>query len=48
VLHLLRGANLPVDIEPHFENLLVAETDRGLVGAVGLERYETSALLRSL
>ncbi|TET06649.1 MAG: GNAT family N-acetyltransferase [Candidatus Thorarchaeota archaeon] len=55
VVALLEKTELPPDeIELHMENFLVIrhpESDRGpelLVGSVGLEIYEDSALLRSL
>jgi amino-acid N-acetyltransferase len=48
VLSLLRGAGLPEDVEPHFGDFLIAERDRMVVGAVGLELLGESALLRSL
>jgi amino-acid N-acetyltransferase len=48
VLSLLERAGLPTagvdDTAPH---LIVAESDSGLVGVVGLELYGSSALLRS-
>ena len=55
VVALLQETDLPPDeIELHMENFLVIrhpEVDRGpelLVGSIGLEIYEDSALLRSL
>jgi amino-acid N-acetyltransferase len=48
VLSLLERAGLPTagvsDTAPH---LIVAESEGGLVGVVGLELYDSSALLRS-
>lgn len=48
VLALLERANLPTagvaEAQSHF---VVAESDRNLVGVVGLELYDGSALLRS-
>jgi amino-acid N-acetyltransferase len=46
---LLRGASLPTaGVERHFENFLVAdEPGDGVVGAIGLELYGDTALLRS-
>ena len=48
VLALLREANLPEDIEPHFWTFVVAAADDAVIGAVGLELLGPSALLRSL
>lgn len=49
VLALLGEASLPGDgVGEHFENFLVARDGERIVGAVGVERYGESALLRSL
>jgi amino-acid N-acetyltransferase len=48
VLALVRGAGLPEDVEPHFQNFVVADRDGTIVGAVGLEIHGMRALLRSL
>lgn len=49
VAALLRAADLPADdVGEHLRNLFVAEEDRRLVGAVGLEDHGSMALLRSL
>jgi len=46
---LLTSASLPLDgVRDHFPSFLVAESDNGVVGAVGMEHYGRSALLRSL
>lgn len=49
VLDLLAVASLPREgVAEHFKHFLVARADRVVVGAVGMERYGPSALLRSL
>lgn len=48
VQDLLREAALPLDGVPaDLRDFLVAERAHAIVGAIGLERYGTSALLRS-
>lgn len=45
---LLSNSNLPVDgVRDHFADFIVAEDTHGIEGAVGLEKYESVALLRS-
>lgn len=45
---LLRDAELPLNGVPEdLSNFLVAEREGAVVGAIGLERYSESALLRS-
>lgn len=45
---LLTKSNLPVDgVRDHFADFIVAEDTNGIEGAVGLEKYESVALLRS-
>ena len=45
---LLSRSNLPVDgVRDHFGDFIVAEGSNGIEGAVGLEKYESVALLRS-
>jgi amino-acid N-acetyltransferase len=50
VLALLRDTSLPAaGVEEHFDSFLVARAEGGgLVGCVGLERYGSVGLLRSL
>lgn len=49
VLTLLADASLPPDgVAEHFEHFLVARAEDRVVGAVGMEHYGQSALLRSL
>jgi len=49
VLSLLDGARLPTaGVAEAFPHFAVAESEGRLVGAAGLEIYETSALLRSV
>jgi N-acetylglutamate synthase-like GNAT family acetyltransferase/precorrin-6B methylase 2 len=49
VLALLAKASLPTEgVAEHFERFLVARADGRVVGSVGIERYGSSALLRSL
>jgi len=49
VLVLLAEASLPEDgVAEHFEHFLVVRADGRVVGAVGMEPYGESALLRSL
>ena len=46
---LLYNASLPsVDIEIHLPNFLVMETSAILIGTIGMEYYDDTALLRSL
>lgn len=48
VERLLSASKLPLDgVRDHFADFLVAEDGEGIEGAVGLEKYETVALLRS-
>lgn len=48
VERLLSDSNLPVDgVRDHFGDFIVAEGINGIEGAVGLEKYESVALLRS-
>ncbi len=48
VVRLLEEAGLPTaGVEPSLPNYLVAEEDGNVVGAIGLEVYGDSALLRS-
>ena len=48
VEQLLVSSKLPVDgVRDHFANFVVAEDGAGIEGAVGLERYDSFALLRS-
>lgn len=45
---LLSLSNLPVDgVRDHFADFIVAEDTDGIEGAVGLEKYDSIALLRS-
>lgn len=49
VLALLAAASLPADgVREHFGEFLVARARGQVVGAVGMERYNESVLLRSL
>lgn len=49
VLALLAAASLPrVGVPEHFQHFLVAHVGGELIGAVGMEDYGPSALLRSL
>ena len=49
VLTLLADTSLPRDgVAEHFEHFLVALAEGRVVGAVGMEHYDQSALLRSL
>ena len=49
VLKLLEDSELPAaGVDQHFESFLVASDSSGLVGTIGLERYEEVGLLRSL
>jgi amino-acid N-acetyltransferase len=48
VIALLEAAGLPIAGVPRaLGDFLVADTDSGLAGAIGLERYGCAALLRS-
>jgi amino-acid N-acetyltransferase len=48
VVQLLEQAHLPLaGVAEHFSNFLVAESDGTVVGAIGLELYGATALLRS-
>jgi amino-acid N-acetyltransferase len=48
VARLLNDARLPtLGVKEHFQNFLVAETRGGIIGAIGLEAYGETALLRS-
>ena len=48
VEQLLRSASLPTrGVEEFFQDFLVAENRNGIVGAIGLEVYGNTALLRS-
>jgi len=48
VTALLHGASLPtLGVTDHFENFLVAENHGSVLGAIGLELYGETALLRS-
>ncbi len=45
---LLTASNLPLDgVRDHFADFIVAEDSNGIEGAVGLEKYDSVALLRS-
>jgi len=49
VLALLQSSDLPRDgVASSFDGFVIAETDDGLLGAAGLERYGPHALLRSV
>ncbi|HET9637522.1 MAG TPA: arsenic resistance N-acetyltransferase ArsN2 [Gemmatimonadaceae bacterium] len=48
VEQLLAASKLPVDgVRDHFTDFVVAEDTDGIEGAVGLEKYDSVALLRS-
>ncbi|MBI5474449.1 MAG: GNAT family N-acetyltransferase [Ignavibacteriae bacterium] len=48
VAALLTSASLPIEgVEVHFRNFLVAESVGDIVGAIGMEVYDDTALLRS-
>ena len=48
VEHLLSASNLPLDgVRDHFADFIVAEDNDEIEGAVGLEKYDSVALLRS-
>lgn len=48
VTSLLQSATLPIlGVAEHFDTFLVAQGDNGIVGAIGLEVYGPTALLRS-
>ncbi len=48
VTTMLKSASLPVEgVAEHFQNFLVAEVGGMVVGAIGLEVYGDTALLRS-
>jgi amino-acid N-acetyltransferase len=48
VEQLLSASQLPIDgVKDHFADFIVAEDSNGIEGAVGLEKYESVALLRS-
>jgi amino-acid N-acetyltransferase len=48
VASLLQSASLPLDgVAEHFQNFVVAEDGNEIVGAIGLELYGETALLRS-
>ena len=48
VAELLQSASLPIEgIADHFQNFLVADHEGKLIGAIGLEQYDRTALLRS-
>ena len=48
VEQLLSGSRLPLDgVRDHFAQFIVAEDDDGIEGVVGLEQYDSFALLRS-
>jgi amino-acid N-acetyltransferase len=48
VEELLLNSNLPLDgVRDHFADFIVAEDTDGIEGAVGLEKYDSVALLRS-
>lgn len=45
---LLKNSDLPCeDIDEHIEHFLLAEMDNEIIGAIGLEKFSQSALLRS-
>ncbi|MDH4068847.1 MAG: arsenic resistance N-acetyltransferase ArsN2 [Ignavibacteria bacterium] len=48
VCHLLTRNELPVlGVKEHLRDFFVAEEDGSVIGAIGLERYEETGLLRS-
>jgi amino-acid N-acetyltransferase len=48
VERLLSASKLPLDgVRDHFSDFIVAEANDGIEGAVGLEKYDSVALLRS-
>ena len=48
VEQLLLASKLPLDgVRDHFTDFIVAEDNDGIEGAVGLEKYDSVALLRS-
>jgi len=48
VLNLLQEASLPtLGVSEHFHGVLVAEQEGAVIGAIGLEGYGDTALLRS-
>lgn len=48
VEELLSASRLPLDgVRDHFSDFIVAEDGNGIEGAVGLEKYDSVALLRS-
>ena len=48
VEELLSASKLPLDgVRDHFSDFIVAEDGNGIEGAVGLEKYDSVALLRS-
>jgi amino-acid N-acetyltransferase len=48
VEQLLLASKLPLDgVRDHFANFIVAEDSEGIEGAVGLEKHDSVALLRS-
>ncbi|HJQ11201.1 MAG TPA: arsenic resistance N-acetyltransferase ArsN2 [Gemmatimonadaceae bacterium] len=48
VERLLTASKLPVDgVRDHFAHFIVAEDGNGIEGAIGLEKYDSVALLRS-
>ncbi len=49
VLALLEAVNLPTEgVAEHFANFLIARANERVVGCVGLEKYGSHGLLRSL
>jgi len=49
VKRLLADSDLPQsDVEPHFDDFIVARSGDSIVGVVGIERHGRSGLLRSL
>ena len=48
VEELLAASKLPLDgVRDHFADFIVAEQNDGIEGAIGLEKYDSVALLRS-
>jgi len=48
VEQLLTASKLPLEgVRDHFADFIVAEDSKGIEGAVGLEKYDSVALLRS-